>query len=151
MNDDLQKAWDYWLVESFYKRPYMNTGTMCGIFKGEYAGDMSWSELNSTLKRFPVHHGHISVTVTRFICAYLPKIADVLWKHSDKDIDRLAAAVNKLKSTCRSIEADSEKANSDRQQRKTSIKQMKLADIKKNGVRSQYTSHNRSSQWNVVK
>jgi hypothetical protein len=151
MNEDLQKAWDRWLVESFYKRPHMNTGTVCGIFKGEHANDLSWDELNAGLKRFPQTPGHCRVTVTRFICAYLPKIADVLWKHSEKDIDRLAAAVSKLKSTCRAMEADYLKASADRNEIRKSSDQMKLAAIKKDGVAAQFQAGNRGNQWNVVK
>lgn len=148
--DDLQMAWDQFLVKAWYEMPELRVNTAMGIFKGRLPDDVSWDDINQLL-RVPTHAGHSRATFRRFVCAYLPKIADALWKHSAADIDRLAVAVNKLKSGVRRSESDSEKALADRAEIVKNVRDSKLVAIKKRGMSNQFAARNRGNQWNVVK
>ena len=148
MNDDLQKKWDRFLVEGFYLFPHHNLMYSSRVFM--LKNSVTYDQLKS-LKRVPKTIHHERVTVSRFVCAFLPTIAKVLWEHSSDEIDKLSEAVSKLKSDARETPVDNDK----RRQERNEITQYQNQDLrakqKKMAMSNLYAKHRRSNQWGVTK
>lgn len=82
-----QEEWDKLLIESFYLRPDVSLYRLIGV-------DYEQIGIHG-LKRFPKDRYQYYTTVYRFICERLPKLADVLWKRSKKDIDIIAKVISR--------------------------------------------------------
>lgn len=70
-----QSEWDRMLIEAFYKSP-----------------DVPMSHCNANwtgLLRTPREFGMQNMSVMRFVCACLPKLANVLWDRNVQDIDKV--------------------------------------------------------------
>ena len=151
--EELQKDWDWWLVRCFYEAGYINMGLIVKEFQTRhgYEGNDKLAKPFVDLLRYPKYPFQYKTSVSRFICAYLPTIADALWKHDKSRIDDIAKAVNKLKSTTRNEPADLQKYRAEASERAKTRKKMKVAMIEKGAVANHYDKHLRSAQWGVVK
>ena len=145
---DLQKAWDKFLVESFYKFPYDNANHVAAVF---IARNKINYEVLKELKRVPKTHHHQGVTISRFVCAFLPTIAKALWDHNIDQLDKLAAAISKLNSDAREKAVDSEKLKKEIGEIKSAKAQDSLTKRKKKAMSNLYQKYNRSNQWGVTK
>ena len=146
--NDLQKAWDKFLVKSFYSFPNDNAGHAMGVFV--HRNNISYDDANK-LKRVPKTWHHQRVTVARFVCAFLPTIAKVLWEHDISKLDQLAAAISKLNSDARERPVDDENHKQEINEIRRSKAEMNLTRNKKNAMRDLYKKHKRSNQWGVTK
>lgn len=146
--NDLQKAWDRFLVESFYKFPNDKANHAAHVFA--LKNNISFEELKN-LKRVPKTFHHQKVTVSRFVCAFLPTIAKVLWAHNIDQLDKLAAAVSKLNSDARERPVDDEKRRAEMSEIVSSKAEMRLAMKKKKAMGALYEKHGRNNQWGVTK
>ena len=145
---DLQKEWDKFLVKSFYKFPDTNSNYALQIFMAQ---NNSCYEEMKKLKRVPKSHHHQRVTTSRFVCAFLPKIAKVLWEHNIDQLDKLAAAVSKLNSDARETAVDEEKRMLDRNEITRSKQEIKRFNQKNDAMSNLYSKYRRSNQWGVTK
>ena len=146
--NELQKAWDRFLVESFYKFPHDNAGHAMGVFV--HRNNISYDDANK-LKRVPKTWHHQRVTVARFVCAFLPTIAKVLWEHDISKLDQLADAISKLNSDARERPVDEEKRKSEMSEIASSKAEMSLAIKKKKAFGNLYAKNKRNNQWGVTK
>ena len=78
-----QEEWDHLLVESFYLRPD------CPMWR------IYWDD-GDNLKRTP-RRFLVKMTVCGFICSFLPKLANILWRSDKKSIDKIARSLSKSK------------------------------------------------------
>lgn len=148
MSNDLQKAWDRFLIEGFYKYPYDSVQHAAAVFVAK--NQISFEQFN-TLKRIPKTFRHQKVTTVRFVCAFLPTIAKVLWQHRIDQLDSLAAAVSKLNSDAREIPVDEDKRNDEANEIARAKRQATKASRQKQAMGDLYEKHRRSSQWGVTK
>lgn len=145
---NLQREWDRLLIEKFYNSDTLKMYVVAHIFKRNFG---ITDEQFSQLKRIPKLPGQTNVYTSRFICAYLPKIADILWKHKANEVETLADAMSKIKYDVSKIEVDydkitREKANISYSRKKA--KQFILSDKLSDTV-SKATNRNRT--WNITK
>ena len=145
---DLQKAWDKFLIESFYKFPHDNANHVVTVFVVK--NNITFEEL-AELKRVPKSHHHQRVTISRFVCAFLPTIAKALWDHNIDQLDKLAAAVSKLSSDAREKAVDNEKHKKEASEVRSSTAQYSLTKRKKKAMSNLYHQYKRSNQWGVTK
>jgi hypothetical protein len=146
--EDLQKSWDRFLVQSFYSFPNDNTFHAVHVFM--LKNNVSLEELKQ-LKRVPRTIHHNKVTVSRFVCAFLPTIAKVLWEHNVNDLDRLAEAVSKLKSDAREYPVDQYKYREETKEIGKDKRTSKITYMKKQAMDNLYAKYRRSNQWGVTK
>ena len=146
--DELQFEWDRLLVESFYVRPWYPMFKIVGMFEDAYG--VTGQEVFALL-RAPKYGWHLNHSLSRFICGFLPTIADTLWKHNASRAYDIAKAVNKLKSTTRSKPVDDAKVLRDRDDREGSAKQYRKARMEIHAVRANYDKYLPSHQWGKVK
>lgn len=146
--NDLQKEWDKFLVQSFYRFPHANANNALHTFMAQ--NNSCYEEVNK-LKRVPKSYHHQRVTVSRFVCAFLPKIAKVLWEHNIEQLDKLAAAVSKLNSDAREVAVDEGNRVQDRNEIVRSKYEMKRFKQKSDAIENLYSKHRKNDQWGVVK
>jgi len=148
--EDLQLAWDRWLVMSFYKRNSEGVGKNVRIFMLKNKVDMD--KMNTLLrfpKRFP-YQWHISIG--RFICGYLPpNISKTLWKHDFSRAEELARAINKMKADTYDRPTDVDKTKRETRERAKSKKDNLFAHVAKSSANKLFSSHRRRDQWGVTK
>ena len=145
---NLQREWDRLLIEKFYNSDTLKMYAVAYIFKRNLG---ITDEQFNQLKRIPRLPGQTNVYTSRFICAYLPKIADILWKHKASEVETLADAMSKIKYDVSKIEVDydkitREKANiaySRKKARQSALSQLASDKINK-GL-------NRNRTWNITK
>lgn len=145
---NLQEDWDTCLLNGFYKYPDCNSYHLQQQFL--VAHELTEEDAKS-IKRMPKGYAQGKITVLRFICAYLPKIADILWKHNGNEIEHLAKAMSKSNYDTREEMADLEKWNKEvgeirRGKRENVVNKMKVKEIDK-----LYDAYRRSSTWGVTK
>lgn len=145
---DLQKAWDRFLIQSFYEYPYDSIQHVAQVFISK--NGLAYEQFNA-LKRIPRNFHHQRVTAVRFVCAFLPKIAETLWKHNISQLEALAAAVSKLSSDAREIAVDEDKRKAEGNELRRSKDQAKRAYEKKQAFSDRFEKHRRSAQWGVTK
>ena len=78
-----QEEFDYTLVEGFYVAPDAPMWRVCGN-----------EASHQHLKRM-YHPYFANWSIARYVCERLPKLANVLWKSSKKDIKRIARILSK--------------------------------------------------------
>ncbi len=145
---NLQREWDRLLIEKFYRHDTLKMYVVSYIFKKNF--NLTDEQFNQ-LKRVPKLPGQKNVYTSRFICAYLPKIADILWKHKAEETETLANAMCKIKYDAEKIEFDRAKINRERANISYSKKQAQqfvLSDKVSDTV-SKATNRNRT--WNITK
>lgn len=148
LNTD-QMKWDRYLVQCFFEKRYLNTYYLSCRFKEE--NNMSEEDFFA-LKRTPKPFSrYMRVGFARFISAYLPTIAKVLWDQKKENIDKIAVAINKSNVDTRHIEDDLTKANRDRGEM-TASKRMdgRTKKIQRHNQVS-WDSYKASNQWGVTK
>jgi len=87
-----QREWDEFLLMSFYRRPFLSMN---------HAADLKGV---AGLLRAPKKPHHEFVSVSRFICGYLPKLADILWQKKEKDIPAILDMLEKSKYDTRLVD-----------------------------------------------
>jgi hypothetical protein len=145
---NLQREWDRLLIEKFYRHDTLKMYVVSYIFKKTF--NLTDEQFNQ-LKRVPKLPGQKNVYTSRFICAYLPKIADILWKHKAEETETLANAMCKIKYDVEKLEIDydkitREKANISYSKKKA--KQFILSDIATDRINKR---SNRNRTWNITK
>jgi hypothetical protein len=145
---NLQREWDRLLIEKFYRHDTLKMYVVSYIFKKTF--NLTDEQFNQ-LKRVPKLPGQKNVYTSRFICAYLPKIADILWKHKAEETETLADAMSKIKYDVEKLEIDydkitREKANISYSKKKA--KQFILSDIATDRINKR---SNRNRTWNITK
>ena len=146
---ELQKEWDRFLVASFYEYPYAKITMTAALFRKEHQG-LSLEDFNR-LKRVPKNMHHFHVTVQRYVCAFLPKIAATLWKYNIDYLDKLAEAVTKLNSDCREKPVDEFTQSQEVLELRKSLHNSKVATLKRVSLRKRKEIHGRNNQWHVTK
>ena len=82
-----QDEWDHLLIESFFLRPDYPVWRL-------YTYLVERSSI--TLKRTPTSAWMWGMSVCSFVCAHLPKLAEVLWRKGAKDnVEKIARVVSK--------------------------------------------------------
>jgi hypothetical protein len=146
---ELQKEWDRILVSSFYNYPYAKITMTVAIFRSQHQ-DLSLEEFN-LLKRVPKNMHHFHVTVQRYVCAFLPKVAATLWKYNIDYLDKLAEAVTKLNSDCREKPVDEFTQQQEVSELRKAKYDSKTATLKRVSLRRRNAIHGRNNQWHVTK
>ena len=145
---NLQREWDRLLIEKFYRHDILKMYAVSYIFQKTF--NLTDEQFNQ-LKRVPRLPGHKNVYASRFICAYLPKIADILWKHKAEETETLADAMSKIKYDVKKLEFDHDKITRDRANiaySKKKSQQFVLSDKLSDEI-SKATNRNRT--WNITK
>ena len=145
---NLQREWDRLLIEKFYNSDTLKMYVVAHIFKRNFG---ITDEQFSQLKRIPRLPGQTNVYTSRFICAYLPKIADILWKHKANEVETLADAMSKIKYDVSKIEVDYDKITREKANISYSRKKAKqfILSEKLSDTISKATNRNRT--WNITK
>lgn len=152
--EKLQLAWDRWLVTCFYKYAFMPMPKVVSIFMQENKDEVfgfTVTEVGDVLLRFPQLPHHWKPNLSRFVCAYLPTIANTLWKYDVSRVEDLTKAVNKLKSTTRREPEDVAKVKEESRARKKTKRDARKALMEKILVKNVYDRHKASNQWDKVK
>ena len=145
---NLQREWDRLLIEKFYRHDTLKMYVVSYIFKKTF--NLTDEQFNQ-LKRVPKLPGQKNVYTSRFICAYLPKIADILWKHKAEETETLANAMCKIKYDVEKLEIDYDKITREKANitySKKKAKQFILSDIATDRVNKR---SNRNRTWNITK
>ena len=145
---NLQREWDRLLIEKFYNSDTLKMYVVAYIFKRNFGiTDEQFDEL----RRIPRLVGQKNVYTSRFICAYLPKIADILWRHKAEETETLADAMSKIKYDVEKLEFDYEKITREKANitySKKKAKQFILSDIATDKINKR---SNRNRTWNITK
>jgi hypothetical protein len=149
--EELQLEWDRFFVTAFYERDKMPVYKLVDEFKELHDLPSIYEEPMIGLLRYPKLTHHFRNSLGRFVCGYLPTIADALWKYDKSRIDEIVKAVNKLKSTTRLKPADAYKSTKEGQERKKSHDKLLRANMEKKLTNEHFESYNRRSQWGTVK
>lgn len=145
---NLQKEWDQMLVKRFYSADTLKMFVVMIIFKKEFK--VSDEEFNN-LKRIPRLFQHRNVAPRRFVCAFLPKVADILWKHKAEESATLAEAMWKINYDVCKEEADLDKIAKDRAAVSWSRRLDKRAALSRSLSNNWHTGINRNQTWSKVK
>ncbi len=145
---NLQREWDRLLIEKFYNSDTLKMYVVAHIFKRNFG---ITDEQFGQLKRIPRLPGQTNVYTSRFICAYLPKIADILWKHKANEVETLADAMSKINYDVSKIEVDYDKITREKANISYSRKKAKqfILSNKLSDTVSKATNRNRT--WNITK
>jgi len=148
LNTD-QMKWDRFLVHSFFTSPGVKTHRIARQFQDLH--NLS-EEHFFALKRVPARiYPHMRVEFSRFVCAFLPTIATVLWEKNKEDADKIAVAINKTNVDTRKKAADESKLRSDRNAIRSNVS-VGARVARKIGLFNQnWKSYNRNHQWGVTK
>ena len=149
--EELQLEWDRFFVTAFYERDRIFIYTLVEEFKTLHGLPGIYKEPMINLLRYPKLKRHFRNSLGRFVCGYLPTIADALWKYDKSRIDDIVKAVNKLKSTARLIPVDESKSRKEGQERRNSHNKLLKASMEKKLTNEYFESYNRRNQWGVVK
>ena len=145
---NLQREWDRLLIEKFYNSDTLKMYVVAYIFKRNFGiTDEQFDEL----RRIPRLVGQKNVYTSRFICAYLPKIADILWKHKAEETETLANAMCKIKYDAEKLEFDHAKINRERANISYSKKQAQQFVLSDKVSDTVSKAANRSRTWNITK
>lgn len=145
---NLQREWDKALIERFY----LAVGLKMFMLETEFKKQFNLSEEQfKTLYRRPKGFNQRNVAPRRFICAFLPKIADILWKHKPEEIETLASAMSKIKYDTQKVEEDYDKISEDRKAVHNSMRAEKQAMLSKAKTKEWFDSYNKKTTWNVTK
>lgn len=148
LNTD-QMKWDRFLVHSFYNAFGVKTYRIAHQFRELH--NLS-EEHFFALKRVPGPISqHMKVEFPRFVCAFLPTIATVLWEKNKEDADKIALAINKTNVDTRKKAADENKLRSDRNAIKSNVDIGARVARKLNLFNRNWKSYNRNHQWGVTK
>jgi hypothetical protein len=149
--EELQLEWDRFFVTAFYERDKIPVYRLTEEFRSLHELPSIYEEPMIGLLRYPKLTHHFRNSLGRFVCGFLPTIADALWKYDKSRIDEIVKAVNKLKSTTRMKPADSYKSTKEGQERRKSHDNLLRASMEKKLTNEHFESYNRRSQWGVVK
>ncbi len=149
--EEIQLEWDRFFVTAFYERDKISLYKLVDEFKELHDLPSIYEEPMIGLLRYPKLTHHFNNSLGRFVCAYLPTIADALWKYDKSRIDEIVKAVNKLKSTTRNRPADAYKSTKEGQERRNSHTKLLKARMEKKLTNEYFQGHNRGNQWGVVK
>ena len=145
---NLQRDWDRLLIQNFYSADTVKMFLVAKIFKGR--SGMTDEQFNE-LKRIPRLPQHNNVYTRRFVCAFLPKISDILWKHKPEELETLADAMCKIKYDTLKNEWDYDKVNKDRHAISYSKTKMKQALLVRAAAKRVITRFNKNQTWDVTK
>lgn len=145
---NLQREWDRCLIQKFYNASTLKMYIVSAIFKKDFG---ITDEQFYKLKRIPTHPGHRNVYARRFICAYLPKIADILWRHKIEELDTLATAMSKINYDAIKFEIDYDKASKDRHSVAYSKKKNRQAELSLKHSKEWHKGINHNNLWGVTK
>ena len=71
----LQKQWDLYLIKAWRERPFLLMAACAGEFEQKHK-----DATMENMRRFPIYEKtHFTLTVSRFIAAFLPKTNNALW------------------------------------------------------------------------
>ena len=143
-----QEDWDTCLLNGFYHHQDCNILFLYQQFT--ISRKLSMEE-SSKIKRIPRTPWHGKSTVLRFICAYLPKIADILWKHKPEEIEQIAKIMAKSSYDTQIEMKDNVQYAREKAQFVRDDKKYKEALTKKSEFHKRFTSRNRNNTWGVTK
>jgi hypothetical protein len=149
--EELQLEWDRFFVTAFYERDKISVYKLVNEFRELHDFPSIFEEPMISLLRYPKFKHHFNNSLGRFVCAYLPTIAEALWKYDKSRVDEIVKAVNKLKSTTRDAPVDVQKTRLEGRERKKTRQDIQKAHLEKEGLDNLFGSHRRSNQWGVVK
>jgi hypothetical protein len=149
--EELQLEWDRFFVTAFYERDKISVYKLVNEFRELHNFPSIFEEPVISLLRYPKFKHHFNNSLGRFVCAYLPTIAEALWKYDKSRVDEIVKAVNKLKSTTRDAPVDVQKTRLEGRERKKTRQDIQKAHLEKEGLDNLFGSHRRSNQWGVVK
>ena len=149
--EELQLEWDRFFVTAFYERDKISVYKLTEEFRNLHDLPSIFKDPMISLLRYPKFKHHFNNSLGRFVCGYLPTIADALWKYDKSRIDEIVKAVNKLKSTTREAPVDVHKTRLEGQERKKTRQDIRKAHLEKEGLDNLFGSHRRSNQWGTVK
>lgn len=145
---EVQQLWDLMLVSAFVraKGAYMETVVKSFISDAQ----MSIEELDEQdllPRRFPKGF-QTNCVVTRYVAAYLPKLAPALWKAKESDIGRIVDTLQRLKMDTQLRAADGQ--SNDEMKAKHSQHDLHLAQSMYNREREARKASGRSA-WSTCK
>lgn len=144
----VQKDWDTCLLNGFYKYPDCNSY----FLRQQFLVTQGLTDEDAKhIKRFPNGQAQTRVTILRFICAYLPKIAEILWKHKPEEIETLANVMSKSNYDCQEKMSDITQWKEDVSQIVKGQRQFEVAKNKKKEIKKLYESHRANSTWSITK
>ena len=153
--EELQYKWDELLMQARFFCPDVGVRDLTSNFKliyGEYPSTFGLKRVPKPIEKEDGQLYFINPTVLRFICAYIPKLANYCWKFKKEQWQEVLTAITKCS-------WDSSKNSNDglgvefakrRYGRDTSRATAIAAKIKKE-KHENYEAHLLSNQWSVCK
>lgn len=141
--EDLQEAWDRWLVKNHLSN--INMGRLTTWFCDEHS--LTWEQFNE-LKRVPKHPYQVICQPSRYLAAYLPKIWE--WLMIGKEADQIIGYLKRFDIRTLDKPIDLKKSASEakeRQQDTLKDKRNVLEQKSRLGV----WLRTKKSNWNKVK
>lgn len=145
---NLQREWDRLLIQKFYEADTAKMYIVSSAFKKNLGVS---NEQFDELKRIPRAFGHKQVYARRFVCAYLPKIADILWKHKLEELETLATAMSKINYDAMKSEVDYDKISKERGSIGYSKKKEKQSSMSNLKSKEWHKAINHNNLWKVTK
>jgi tagatose-1,6-bisphosphate aldolase len=145
---NLQHDWDTCLLNGFYKYPDHSTYF---LFRCFVEARQLTEEQIASIKRMPNQFEHGKVPILRFICAYLPKIADILWKHKPEEIETLALAMSKSNYDTLKVMTDKVTHDMEVNEIRRSRNKMVQFAMSDNASHDNWDRHLRNNSWGITK
>jgi len=143
----MQYYWDKILTEARFDEKKMDhkIASLCVQFHKVFK---IYPEEAGLLRLKPPFHN--SISILRFICGYLPGIANYFWETTDT-LEQKIKFVNASKETTLLKPVDNAQLKSDKYNINSSKRVLKRCDSKRASVKALYEGYNLSNQWGKQK
>lgn len=148
--EELQLRWDEILIQARFFYMDMSLNTINVQFKNTYG--VYPDEAGLLRCSHPTENGYYNdMSVLRFICGYLPKIADYCWKHTSKDWFKVLEVVNHSTHDTRKNMVDIIHKHRDRLDIRATQKAAARSTEQAHEFHDKCESYKLSNQWAVCK
>jgi hypothetical protein len=141
--EDLQEAWDRWLVKNYLSN--INMGRLTTWFCDERS--LTWEQFNE-LKRVPKYQYQVICQPSRYLAAYLPKIWE--WLMVGKEADQIIGYLKRFDIHTLDKPIDLKKSASEAKERQQDTLKDKRNVLEKKSRIGQRLRASKAN-WNTVK
>ena len=138
----MQKQWDLYLIKAWRERPFLLMAVCAGEFEQKHK-----DATTANMRRFPIYEkNHFTLTVSRFVAAFLPKTNNALWDGKTDEEVIVVMGKERLLEQC----ADQRKAKHESYVRNITRKNLSATDA---SIRSSKDHNDKCARrnWSSVK
>lgn len=138
----MQKQWDLHLIKAWRERPFLLMAVCAGEFEQKHK-----DATTANMRRFPIYEkNHFTLTVSRFVAAFLPKTNNALWDgKTDEEVISIMGKEHLL-TQC----ADRRKVDAESYDRTKTRKSLAAADASRLAV-EEHNGRCARRNWSSVK